>query len=200
MITRSKHASWLLIAGSLLILTGCQDQITDDMPPPVALTEEAVGHFCQMNILEHAGPKAQIHLDGLPYPLFFSQVRDGVAYERMPEQNYKIRAVYVTDMSKASEWNNVGPDNWIPAISAYYVVGSNKSGGMGSAELVPFSGQEDAMTFARQHGGRVMMLTDISDALVLGNASAAPSARVNETATLPDDEDYRSRLEKLRTE
>ncbi|MFC4233597.1 nitrous oxide reductase accessory protein NosL [Thalassospira xianhensis] len=200
MITRSKQASWLLIAGSLLILTGCEDQITDDMPPPVALTEEAVGHFCQMNILEHAGPKAQIHLDGLPYPLFFSQVRDGVAYERMPEQNYKIRAVYVTDMSKASEWNNVGSDNWIPAISAYYVVGSNKAGGMGSPELVPFSGQEDAMTFARQHGGRVMVLTDISDALVLGNASAAPSARVNETATLPDDEDYRSRLEKLRTE
>ncbi|UKV13028.1 nitrous oxide reductase accessory protein NosL [Thalassospiraceae bacterium SW-3-3] len=200
MITRSKHASWLLIAGSLLILTGCQDQITDDMPPPVALTEEAVGHFCQMNILEHAGPKAQIHLDGLPYPLFFSQVRDGVAYERMPEQNYKIRAVYVTDMSKASEWNNVGPDNWIPATSAYYVVGSNKAGGMGSPELVPFSGHEDAMIFARQHGGRIMMLTDINDAMVLGNASAAPSARVDETVTLPDDEDYRSRLEKLRTE
>jgi nitrous oxide reductase accessory protein NosL len=30
------------------------------------MTEEAVGHFCQMELLEHPGPKAQAHLDGLP--------------------------------------------------------------------------------------------------------------------------------------
>lgn len=194
---RSKPASWLMVVAGILILSGCQDQAKDDIPRPVAMTEEAVGHFCQMNILEHAGPKAQIHLDGLPYPLFFSQVRDGVAYERMPEQNYKIRAIYVTDMSKAADWNNVGRENWIPATSAYYVVGSSKAGGMGSPELVPFSRQEDAKAFALQYGGQIMMLGDVSDDLVLSNATLGPSAGTDAKAPLSDDDDYRSRLEKL---
>tara|TARA_R100000988_G_scaffold82520_1_gene45643 strand:- start:153 stop:746 length:594 start_codon:yes stop_codon:yes gene_type:complete len=184
----------------LLILAGCQQQTKDTMPPPVAMTEEAVGHFCQMNILEHAGPKAQIHLEGLPYPLFFSQVRDGIAYERMPEQNYKIRAIYVTDMSRAHDWENVGQENWIPATSAHYVVASAKTGGMGAPELVPFSDQDDAKNFVSRHGGQIMRLEDIDDVLVLNSAPITPSAETHETAIVPDDDDYRARLEKLRKE
>jgi copper chaperone NosL len=170
------------------------------MPPPIAMTEEAVGYFCQMNILQHPGPKAQIHLDGLPYPLFFSQVRDGIAYERMPEQNYKINAIYVTDMSKAPDWDNVGRENWIPASSAHFVVGSNKAGGMGSPELVPFSNPDDAQKFVQQHGGQIVRLEDIEDATVLNNAALNPPYMPNEIADTPDEDDYRDRLEKLRKE
>ncbi|WP_409998019.1 nitrous oxide reductase accessory protein NosL, partial [Escherichia coli] len=25
------------------------------------MTEEALGHYCQMNLTEHPGPKAQVH-------------------------------------------------------------------------------------------------------------------------------------------
>lgn len=190
----------LPITISLIIVTGCRQQIDDTMPPPIAMTEEAVGHFCQMNILEHAGPKAQIHLEGLPYPLFFSQVRDGIAYERMPEQNYKISAIYVSDMSRAHDWNNVGQENWIPATSAHYVVASSKTGGMGAPELVPFSDQDDAREFVSRHGGQILRLDNIDDALVLNSVPVKSSAETLETATNPDDDDYRARLEKLRKE
>lgn len=186
-----------LFAIGMISLAGCQEQVASSMPPPVAMTEEAVGHFCQMNILEHPGPKAQIHLDRLPHPLFFSQVRDGVAYERMPEQNYEIVAVYVSDMSRAPDWENVGTENWIPANSAHYVVGSSKAGGMGSPELVPFSDRNDALAFVRQYGGQVMTLDQIDDVVVLSNAAATPQD-TDELATVPDDADYRNRLEKLR--
>ncbi|MEQ8392971.1 MAG: nitrous oxide reductase accessory protein NosL [Thalassospira sp.] len=190
--------SILFAAGCLMVLAGCQKQVEKNMPSPVAMTEEAVGHFCQMNILEHPGPKAQIHLEGLPYPLFFSQVRDGIAYERLPEQNYNINAIYVSDMSTAISWDDVGYENWIPAATAYYVVASDKTGGMGASELVPFSDQDDAKKFATRHGGQVMRLDDISDALVLNSAPIAPSAKTRETAAAPDSDDYRARLEKLR--
>lgn len=78
----------------LLILAGCQQQTKDTMPPPVAMTEEAVGHFCQMNILEHAGPKAQIHLEGLPYPLF--SVRFAMALPMNACPNKTIKSVRFT--------------------------------------------------------------------------------------------------------
>ena len=200
MTSHPKLLSVSIMAVSLTILAGCQQQADKNMPPPVAMTEEAVGHFCQMNILEHPGPKAQIHLEGLPYPLFFSQVRDGIAYERMPEQNYKISAVYVSDMSMARDWDDVGRENWIPASTAYYVVASSKVGGMGAPELVPFSDLDDARKFVARHGGEVVRLDDITDVLVLNSAPITPSANTRETATLPDDDDYRARLEKLRKE
>lgn len=201
MIPRMKIVANTIMAAGLMVLAGCQQQVEDNIPPPVAMTEEAVGHFCQMNILEHPGPKAQIHLEGLPYPLFFSQVRDGIAYDRMPEQSYKISAIYVSDMSRARDWDDVGRENWIPAATAYYVVASAKVGGMGASELVPFSDPDDARKFVARHGGQVMRLDDIADALVLNSAPVTPSAETRETATLPDDDDdgdYRARLEKLR--
>jgi len=195
---RKFNLSVLVVAGGLLGLAACQEQVAETLPPPLAMTEESVGHFCQMNILEHPGPKAQIHLEGLPYPLFFSQVRDGIAYERMPEQNYKIRVIYVTDMSKTTDWDNVGEQNWIPAVSAHYVVGSRMAGGMGSPELVPFSSPDDARAFADQYGGQVMTLGDVDDALVFSNTTPDAPVNIPEAANLPEDTDYRSRLESLR--
>ncbi|MDZ4093708.1 MAG: nitrous oxide reductase accessory protein NosL, partial [Paracoccaceae bacterium] len=82
-----------IVLGLLLPLAACREDAP--LPGPVAMTAEAVGHYCQMGILEHPGPKAQVHLDGLPAPLFFSQVRDAVAYQRMPEQSGRIIAIYV---------------------------------------------------------------------------------------------------------
>ncbi|MFH1805933.1 MAG: nitrous oxide reductase accessory protein NosL [Pseudomonadota bacterium] len=182
----------LLVAITLLTLTACREDEATNLPAPVAMTAEAVGHYCQMNILEHPGPKAQIHLDGMPHPLFFSQVRDAVAYQRMPEQSHAIRVIYVSDMSQVTDWNVISTDNWIPAISAHYVVGSSRVGGMGAAELVPFSNPDDATRFAKLHGGQVMSLDDIADVAVL-----SPVA-INPVAISEDDDDYRNRLKQLR--
>lgn len=171
----------------LLALAGCKEDLAA-APQPVEMTAQTVGYYCQMNVLEHPGPKGQVHLDGLPgAPLFFSQVRDVVAYQRMPEQSHAITAIYVNDMGAAPSWDDPGVGNWVPLDRVVFVVGSDMMGGMGVAELVPFSDPAKATEFAAEHGGKVMALAAIPQADVV--------PPVAETAG--DDEDYAARLRKL---
>jgi copper chaperone NosL len=148
-----------------------------------------------MDLFEHPGPKAQVHLDGMPHPLFFSQVRDAVAYQRMPEQSAIIAAVYVNDMgAPGATWERPGPDNWIRADVAFYVEGSSVTGGMGAPELVPFGGEAEAADFAQANGGRVLRLDQVQDADVL-----SPVALDDEpvASTTGGDADYSERLRAL---
>jgi copper chaperone NosL len=158
----------LLIALTLLTVAACREEVTQDISA-LPLTEDAVGHFCQMNLLEHDGPKAQAHLAGLPgMPLFFSQVRDAVGYARMPEQSHEILTIWVNDMgAPGATWSEPGPTNWIAAEDAHYVVGGRVAGGMGALEIVPFSDKTEATTFAKINGGQVMRLSEIPDDAVL---------------------------------
>ncbi|MEM5494551.1 nitrous oxide reductase accessory protein NosL [Hoeflea sp. AS16] len=157
------------IAVTAIIVSACSEQEAKvEVPQPVALSEEAVGHYCNMTILEHTGPKAQIFLANNPHPVWFSQVRDGVAFLRSPEEHYETVAVYVNDMGKASEWDFPGDDTWIDAQQAWFVIGSRKTGGMGTPEVIPFGEQQTASAFAAENGGAVVRLTEIPDAYVLG--------------------------------
>lgn len=174
----------------MLLLAACKEEVAQSVDP-VALTPEAVGHYCQMNLLEHDGPKAQVHLQGLPgAPLFFSQVRDAVTYARLPEQSHPILAIWVNDMGAAgATWAAPGATNWIDAAKAVYVVGSAQAGGMGAPELVPFASIEVATDFAAAYGGTVLSLSDIPDAAVI-----APVDVQSE-----NDPDFDSRLRALST-
>lgn len=156
----------LAFLAALLALAACNAQNAGP-PSPVTMTEEALGHYCQMNLLEHPGPKAQVHLSGISEPLFFSQVRDAIAYQRMPEQSHAITAIYVSDMAAAPSWELPGADNWIAADSAVFVVGATVVGGMGAPELVPFSSPETAQAFIAEHGGTPVKLEAVPDAMVL---------------------------------
>lgn len=181
----------LILAVPLLALAACQEERAA-LPQPVTLTAEAVGHYCQMNMLEHPGPMAQVHLDGIPHPLFFSQVRDAVAYLRMPEQSHMIRAIYVSDMgAPGASWEEPGADNWTLAESAFYVTGSDRVGGMEAPELVPFAAREAAADFAARHGGEVRALAEIPDTLVLAPVEFEHDHGAN------DDEDFEERLRAL---
>lgn len=167
----------LLLGGLLLVpLYGCNENTAAEPPAPVAMTEDALGHYCQMALSEHPGPKAQVHLEGMDAPLFFSQVRDAVAYQRMPEQTHRILAIYVSDMTAAPSWENPGIDNWIAASAAYFVVGSKMGGGMGAPELIPFSAMADAYAHAARHGGQVLRLEEIGDGDVLAPVEFATDA------------------------
>lgn len=179
---------WLSII-ALISLVACKEEAVQDISP-LPLTVEAVGHFCQMNLFEHEGPKAQAHLGGLPQmPLFFSQVRDVVAYVRLPEQTHEVLAVWVNDMgAQGASWSEPGITNWIAADTAHYVVGSRVVGGMGAPELVPFSDPAKASIFATLNGGKVMRLADIPDDAVL-----APVALGGDS----DDADFEKRLRAL---
>lgn len=170
-----------------LSLAACQEEVVQNSDP-VAMTANALDYYCQMNLMEHEGPKGQVHLDGLPgAPLFFSQVRDAVAYTRLPEQSHVILAVYVSDMgAPGTTWTDPGATNWIDATTAHYVIGANVEGGMGTPEVVPFSEMAAAEAFAHQHGGSIVGLAAIPDALVI--------PPVVESA---DEDDYGDRLKAL---
>ncbi len=171
----------LVLVISLLALAACKEDLAGK-PQPVALTAEAVGHYCQMELLEHEGPKGQLHLDGMDAPVFFSQVRDAIGYLHMPEQSHAVRAAYVQDMTGAT-WAE--PGDWIAIEDATYVIGSDRMGGMGAPELVPFSDKASALEFAALYGGEVRRFDEIGpeDTLVAILAEPAVSddvgARLN---------------------
>ncbi|NHF74110.1 nitrous oxide reductase accessory protein NosL [Paracoccus xiamenensis] len=176
----------LLVAA--LLLAACRTE--PEAPPPIAMTPESVGHYCQMNVLEHAGPKAQVHLKDVLDPLFFSQVRDAIAYQRMPEQAAEIAAIYVSDMAHARSWEQPGAENWVALDRAVFVTGSSRAGGMGATETVPFSDRAAAQAFAAEYGGQVVDLADIPDSDIL--------LATDKPATVPaGPDDYTARLRAL---
>ncbi|MEP3047045.1 MAG: nitrous oxide reductase accessory protein NosL [Roseibium sp.] len=155
---------FVLLAGALL--AGCQEDVQIAKPAAIELTPEAAGHYCQMTVLEHNGPKAQIHLAGFQFPLWFTQVRDAVAFKLSPEETDKIAAIYVNDMDKAASWDQPGFDNWIDADDAWFVTGSRQAGGMGAPEVIPFGTEEGALKFATANGGSVLRLDGVPESYV----------------------------------
>ena len=150
----------------LFALTAC-DEEQAAAPDPVRMTEEAVSHYCLMRIGEHGGPKAQVHLEGGLAPIFFAQARDELAYLRSAERTAPITALYVSDMGEAASWEEPGPDNWILAEMAVFVVGADVTGGMGAPEIAPFGDADAASEFAASHGGEIMALDMIPDDALL---------------------------------
>lgn len=149
---------WLSIMLVALALVACEDD-SADLPEPIEMTADAVGHYCQMDLLTHEGPKGQIHLDGLPAPIFFSQVKDTITYLHMPEQSHSVKVAYVQDMAGAESWAQ--PGDWISVDEAVYVVGSDRMGGMNAPEFVPFSDEAAATAFIARHGGKLRSYDDI---------------------------------------
>lgn len=183
----------IALALFLLTLTACKEEVAQDVSA-VTLNPQAVGHYCQMELLEHDGPKGQVHLAGMPgAPLFFSQVRDAVAYLRMPEQSHTILAVWVNDMgANGASWASPGIDNWIRAEDAFYVVGADVVGGMGAPELVPFSDAALATAFVAANGGTVATLDQIPNEAVLApvDLDGVPQGEASDT-------DFEQRLRAL---
>lgn len=168
------------LLGALLgasILAGCQGEKTAEAPPPPReLTAAAIGHFCGMNVQEHAGPKAQILLRSRPEPIWFTSARDAFSFTMLPEEAKDIRAIYVSDMGKAPSWEEPGNANWIDARGAFFVTGSRARGGMGAEETVPFSDRAAAEKFAAENGGRVASFAEIPREYVLGSGEASAAS------------------------
>lgn len=188
MRTRLRRLAFLAL---LSLLGACSQEMTQDLSPR-DMNAETLGHYCQMNLLEHPGPKAQLFLEKNPDPLFFSQVRDAIAYARAPEQVAPIVAIYVNDMGRSgATWETPGDGNWISAEKAFYVVQSRRQGGMGAPETIPFATREKADAFARAEGGRVLAYGDITDAMVLTPVETGDGA-------VDEDQDFKGRLRALK--
>ena len=156
------------LALCLVLVTGCKEEVAT--PDPSQLTRNAIGHYCNMIVADHPGPKAQVFEQGRKEPLWFSSVRDGLAYLALPGEAKRVQAIYVHDMGRANSWASPQDTGiWINASEAIYVVGSKLRGGMGAKEAVPFKEHSDAHAFAGQHGGRVVNYDDIPSSYIVGD-------------------------------
>jgi len=163
---RRVHVSCFV--GAFAVLIGCSEPAI--APDPVGLTREASGHYCQMIVVDHPGPKAQVFEVGRNEPVWFSSVRDALFYIKLPGEAQRVSAVYVHDMGRALSWEHPQDDGiWIEATAATYVIGSSRRGGMGARETVPFGQKSEAEAFARRFGGKVVAFDDISTDYILGD-------------------------------
>lgn len=157
----------------VLVLAACEQEERSEIPPPEELTRDAVGYYCSMIVVDHQGPKGQVFLTDRAGPIWFTSVRDTLAFTMLPEEPKNISAIYVSDMGRAS-WNVPETGTWIDARTAWYVIGSDKVGGMGAPEPVPFGDKEAAQSFALGHGGEVFAFDNVPSDAVLG-AVVAPA-------------------------
>lgn len=161
-----------LILGLVLALAACRED-ADNLPGPLAMTDEALGHYCQMYLADHPGPKAQVFVEGHAQPFWFSQVGDAAAFRADREKPAPIVVTYVSDMGRATSWGSPGTDNWIDANAAHFVIDSRVSGGMGLPEAVPFASEAEARTWAAANGGRVVGWAEVPDDLIRSGALSA---------------------------
>ena len=165
----------------ILVLPGCGRETAPHAAPPAAeVTAEATGRYCGMRLVDHEGPKGQVHLAGTKQPVWFSSVRDTLAFMRLPEEPRDFVAAYVNDMGRSRHWEQPDSGAWVDPRKAWFVIESDMRGGMGAPEAVPFSELAAAQAFQAAHKGKVVRLTDIPDAYVLGPVdvrdSTAPAA------------------------
>ena len=146
----------------VFLLTACEKSQPVEVPPAQTLTREANGYYCLMTVVNHNGPKGQIILSDKKQALWFTSVRDTIAFTLSPEEPKNIAAIYVNDMTDAN-WDNPGADNWIDARKAWYVLESKLSGGMGAAEAVPFATKQGAESFRIKQGGKIYAFASIPD-------------------------------------
>ncbi len=166
---RSFAAPMFVLALAGLGLSACDSKAPPAAPPPAAeVPLEATGHYCGMLLSEHSGPKGQIHLASRGTPVWFTSVRDTIAFLRLPEEARDIAAAYVNDMGRARQWDQPEAGTWIRLEDALFVIESDRLGGMGAPEAVPFSERTDAESYVREHGGRILRLADIPDDYVIG--------------------------------
>lgn len=160
-----------------LVLAGCsgEDKKLAVAPPAQEVTIEAVGHYCGMNLVEHAGPKGQIFVNGRENPVWFTAIKQVFAYTILPEEPKGISAIYVQDMARANNWDQPEAGLWIDARKAFYVIESRFIGGMGAEDALPFGDEAKAQEFAQKNGGRVLSFADIPENYILHHDDAAQS-------------------------
>ncbi len=144
----------LLIIISLLV-SCANDPVAIQKPAPIKLDRDEVGYYMQMIVADHAGPKAQLWLSDQSEPLWFVDVRDAILFKRTPEEADNISIIYAHDMAKNPDYNNV-KDIWLDIEQAVFVVGSQRKGGMGMPETIPFSDKRSAQNFVAKYGGKII--------------------------------------------
>jgi len=132
----TRAMQFLLAAIVLAFAASCDGrEETVAVPAPAEYGGGATGYFCHMLLAEHGGPKGQVHLATSSKPLWFSSVRDTVAFTLLEGEPKDVTAIYVNDMGKATDWAAPEPGTWVALQDAWLVIESRRLGGMGLPEV-----------------------------------------------------------------
>ena len=156
----------------LALLVGCNP--AEKAVAPIELTQETSCSLDGMTLLDFPGPKAQIQYS-TGAPDFFCSTMEMFSIYLQPEQKKRITGIFTQDMGK-TDWNNP-KGNWFDAKNGFYVLDSKKFGAMGPT-LGAFARREDAETFAKQHGGKVLQFNQVTIEMVSMSGSVLHDERM----------------------
>lgn len=141
---------------------------------PVEVAADTACSLDGMLLADFPGPKAQIHYEQ-GKPDFFCDTVEMFSLYLRPEQQKRVKAVFVQDMG-ATDW--MSPQgHWIDAKSAFYVQGSKLKGSMGPT-LASFAQEAAARTFAAKNGGTVMAFAAIKPEMVVLDGGSVKDQRM----------------------
>ncbi|UQV21736.1 nitrous oxide reductase accessory protein NosL [Vibrio sp. J383] len=153
-------SSWIGLVLSSVFLFGCNEAPQEKMlKQAVAIENADECHLCGMIIANFPGPKGEAYQKGNEEIMKFCSTRDLFSYVLQPENERQIQQIFVHDMSK-TPWQKPENEYFIDAKAAWFVIGSSKTGAMGST-LGSFSTQDDAIAFSEKFGGKVYQFDDI---------------------------------------
>ena len=142
-----------------LLLAACSQGV---VPQAIEPTDAATCSLDDMLLADFPGPKGQIVYER-GAPDFFCDTVEMIAAFLQPEQQKRVVAIYTQDMGQAAWEKPRG--HWIDAKSAFYVIGSRKTGSMGPT-LGTFLRESDAQAFAQKNGGKVLHFDRITPDMV----------------------------------
>jgi len=148
------------------MLQACTPQKKENLTLQQAVKIETADecHLCGMLISNFAGPKGELFrkevtaMDSNMVKKFCS-TRDMFSFYLDPENKRNVTTMLVHDMSK-SPWDSPNDKYFINAKDAWFVAGSNQIGAMGKT-LASFSYQDDAKTFIKEYGGKLLSFKQI---------------------------------------
>ena len=138
-----------------LILTACSH---GGVPQAIEPADAATCSLDDMLLADFPGPKGQILYDQ-GEPDFFCDTVEMFSAFLQPEQQRRVVGIFTQDMGQTA-WDKPR-GHWVDAKTAYYVIGSRKTGSMGPT-LGAFRGEADAQAFAQTNGGKVLRFDQVT--------------------------------------
>lgn len=162
-------------AGALLLAACGVDEKAAAAAGPADIDGSTACELDGMLLADYAGPKAQIHYADAARAEFCCDTVEMFSRLLRPEQQRRVRAVYVQDTARV-DWEQPR-GHWFDARAGFYAVGSRRRGSMGPT-FASFRRREDALDFVAQWGGRVLAFAEVTPELADLSGGALNDARM----------------------
>ncbi len=157
----------LLLACSITLIACEKPKTKEARIDPVVFEKSDECHICGMAVTRFPGPKGEAFDTRNNNAKKFCSTKELLYWYLQPENQHNVKAIFVHDMSQVP-WGTPDDTHLISARDAYYVVGSDQKGSMGST-LASFLSAIEAGNFAEKHGGQVVAFNGLTLELLAKN-------------------------------